>query len=294
MNTNIAEVTDKTPVNFAPHHLQYCLERSAGEGSSLYYALLFCSPELKKKCVGLATFARELQMIPVEVHDPQVARIKLAWWKTEMDRAALGQATHPACLCLGESEIAKFGADAVALVVQSVSDSLELPRYFTQTQWDAASHNWGGELYAMAAKVAGTTESESLQHIKNFGACAMKLAQLLALGKTLGEGWHPFPVDTLQKAGVSVEKLRQRVSNEAFLNLYQGLTDALVTEGQAHWQALPRAERLRLRPLRALWRMRTAELALLKADGYPVLTQGVKLTPLRKLWIAWSTQVLRR
>jgi phytoene synthase len=279
--------------DIAPHHIEHCRKRSLSEGSSLYYALLFTPEPQKTRLLGLATLVGDIQRIPGQVEDANIARIKLAWWKTEIEKTMAGQPNHPASHCLGTVAAQAVGVDGIARLVQAVSDGMNFPRYFTPSQWNDACADWGGEVYCMVARIVGCQDSFALAAVRTLGAESMRITQLLMLGKALGQGWHPFPVDTLQQARVSVEMLRQRQSSPAFNALVGDLLQRALTDGEAAWRSLPKTERLKLRALRSLWKMRAAEVRLASDDGYPLLTQRLKITPLRKLWMAWSAHALR-
>ena len=145
----------------------------------------------------------------------------------------------------------------------------------------------------MAARTLGLTDSANDEGIRQFGAASMRLTQLLMLAPAISQGWHPFPVERLQQAGVSAEALRRRDPSDALQALVGQIADEALRSGEAAWKSLPRSVRLQLRPLRALWRMRVAEYRLALQAGLPLVTQRIRITPLKKFWLAWSSHALR-
>ncbi len=276
------------------NHLDYCRDRSAPEGSSLYYASLFVTPAHRPAWLGVNTMIKDIQAVPLKVQDASLAAIKLAWWKTEMERAAQGQAGHPATLSMGQAAAEAIGVEPVARLVQAVSVSRQWPRHFTQAQWDESCRDWGGAAFLMAARALGLMEAAADEQVRQLGAASMRLTELLMLAPAISDGCHPFPVDRLQQAGISAEALRRREASAALARLIDDIGRQTVNEAEQAWKMLPKEARLTLRPLRALWRMRAAEFRLARHAGFPLLTERIRITPAKKFWLAWTSHALRR
>ncbi|MEK9816613.1 MAG: hypothetical protein VW447_05805, partial [Limnobacter sp.] len=127
-----------------------------------------------------------------------------------------------------------------------------------------------------------------------FWTSATRLCQLLRLAKYLDQGFQPLPVELLAKYGVTAEQIKRREHNEASTTLFSEAGEHLLEKANAAWRNMPADQRLVLRPLRALFRMRAAELKVHQAAGYRLLTEQKIITPFKKFSIAWTTQVLRR
>ncbi len=276
----------------AQHHVQLCRDKAAPEGSSVYYSLLFTRAPQLTTLLGLAALSAELRDIPRQVSDPQLAHIKLAWWKTELDQAAAGQTSHPISLCIGQNLLAHTPADIREQLCQAAADGVSIPRFFTSKDWQNHCLNLGGGFFYMSALCLGISQVDQLEKIRLWGGCAQQLTQLLNLGKSLSQGWHPIPVDTLQQHQVSVQLLRTRQSSPAFERMMEHVGDELIKSGHTAWASLSKQSRRQLKPLRALWRMRLAEWRLAKGIQFRLLDQGVKLTPLKKFTVAWTSHAL--
>src|SRR5690606_13109884 len=73
----------------------YCQQKAARSGSSFYYAFLFLPPEQRKAITALYAFCREVDDIVDDTSEPSVARMKLAWWRTQVEQMFQGHAEHP-------------------------------------------------------------------------------------------------------------------------------------------------------------------------------------------------------
>ena len=74
---------------------EYCQNKTAKSGSSFYYSFLFLSEPQRQAITALYAFCREVDDIVDEVHEEDIARSKLDWWRLEIERTFNDQATHP-------------------------------------------------------------------------------------------------------------------------------------------------------------------------------------------------------
>jgi hypothetical protein len=74
---------------------EYCQERAAASGSSFYYSFLFLPPERRQAITALYAFCREVDDVVDECPDPQLARTKLAWWRSEVAACTTARPSHP-------------------------------------------------------------------------------------------------------------------------------------------------------------------------------------------------------
>jgi phytoene synthase len=76
-------------------NLNYCLEHIAPKGSDNHYALLKLPHETKQKISAVLHLFDTIFSIPFTVSDEEIAKVKLAWWKGEIDNTQQGKPTHP-------------------------------------------------------------------------------------------------------------------------------------------------------------------------------------------------------
>ena len=69
--------------------------RATPLGSSAYYSLRFAPKELRDDLAALLAWRHEVTAILEVVSDPGVARLKLQWWRDELERTFAGEARHP-------------------------------------------------------------------------------------------------------------------------------------------------------------------------------------------------------
>ena len=61
--------------------LDYCRQKVAPDGSSVYYALLFAPNEARACLTALAAYRAEILEIPREVSEAGVGAVKLTSWQ---------------------------------------------------------------------------------------------------------------------------------------------------------------------------------------------------------------------
>ncbi|MFP4129624.1 MAG: squalene/phytoene synthase family protein, partial [Halorhodospira sp.] len=62
------------------------LERTAPAGSSLDYALRLAPRQRRGALQAVAAFSGEIRRVPLTASEPDVARARLHWWRTELAR----------------------------------------------------------------------------------------------------------------------------------------------------------------------------------------------------------------
>lgn len=73
----------------------YCHDLAARHGSDFRYSLLGLPLAQRQTLVAVQAFHVETMQIAGECRDTGVARTKLEWWRTEVDRLFAGDPQHP-------------------------------------------------------------------------------------------------------------------------------------------------------------------------------------------------------
>src|SRR5690606_2480304 len=149
---------------------QYCQEKAARSGSSFYYAFLFLPPERRRAITALYAFCREVDDVVDECTEISVARMKLAWWRTQIDTLYAGQAEHPVMQALAPHvEPFKLDASRLYAVVEGMEMDLDQSRY---ADWPALrKYCWhaAGVVGELSASIFGYTQAETLVYAEKLG-----------------------------------------------------------------------------------------------------------------------------
>lgn len=271
---------------------EYCQQKTVQSGSSFYYSFLFLPPERRRAITALYAFCREVDDTVDEATDGSVARIKLAWWRTEVSKMYGGTPTHPVMLAL-QPHIATYKLEEKHLlaIVDGMEMDLDQSRYLDYPGLQRYCWHVAGVVGILSASIFGYTNPQTLAYAEKLGL-AFQLTNIIRdVGDDARKGRIYLPVNELQQFGVTANdllKLQHSEKFEALMRFQAERAQAIYDEALA---LLPKEDRRAQRPglmMAAIYRTLLDEI---QRDGFHVLNQRISLTPLRKLWLAWKTYV---
>ena len=269
---------------------QYCENKAAASGSSFYYSFLFLPPEKRRAITALYAFCREVDDVVDECADPQIARTKLAWWRTEIDAVFSGKPQHPVSTAL-VPVVSDFNLPAEQF--QEIIDGMEMDlaqnRYLDFKALQLYCYRVASVVGLMAAEIFGYTDRRTLKYAHDLGL-AFQLTNIIRdVGEDARRGRVYLPLDELKRFEVPLADIFGARHSERFRRLMEFQIERAEGFYAQALAALPAADRKTQRAglvMAAIYRTLLAEI---RRDGSRVLTQRTALTPVRKLWLAWVT-----
>ncbi|HKP66622.1 MAG TPA: presqualene diphosphate synthase HpnD [Casimicrobiaceae bacterium] len=266
---------------------QYCADKAARSGSSFHYSFRLLDPPRRAAITALYAYCREVDDAVDEVADPDIARVKLAWWRTEVDALFDGSPQHPVTTAL-LSVVRRYAItrDQLQTVIDGMQMDLETMRYVDFAALELYCHRVAGVVGLMSAEIFGYSDRATLGYARDLGI-AFQLTNIIRdVGEDARRGRIYLPQVDLARFGVSSAEVLQAKSSPEFSKLM-----AFEVERARSWYdralaQLPQADRRSQRAglaMAAIYRTLLDEIA---RDGYHVLDRRIALTPLRKLWIA--------
>ena len=271
---------------------EYCQEKAAKSGSSFYYAFLFLPPPRRRAITALYAFCREVDDVVDESHEVSVARIKLAWWRTEIDRMYGGAPGHPVSRAL-EPHLQPCGItrERLLAIVDGMEMDLDQNRYL---DWPGLrNYCWhvAGVVGELSASVFGYTDARTLEYAGKLGL-AFQLTNIIRdVGDDARRGRIYLPVNELQQFNVKASEILVGKYSDRFNALLAFQAERARTLYAEAMAALPEADRRAQRPGLMMAAIYHALLDEIARDDWQVLHQRISLTPVRKLWLAWKTWV---
>ena len=271
---------------------EYCQQKAAQSGSSFYYSFLFLPPERRRAITALYAFCREVDDTVDECTDVAVARIKLHWWRQEIAAMVGGAPTHPVTKAL-QPHLGTYRLDVAHLqaIVDGMEMDLDQTRYLDFIALQRYCWHVAGVVGILSASIFGVTDPQTLQYAEKLGL-AFQLTNIIRdVGEDARKGRIYLPISDLQQFGVTAADILQARHSEKFERLMQFQAQRAQQYYDQAFALLPKADRRAQRPgliMAAIYRALLVEVEL---DGFHVLTQRISLTPLRKLWLAWTTYV---
>jgi phytoene synthase len=271
---------------------EYCQQKTVQSGSSFYYSFLFLPQERRRAITALYAFCREVDDIVDETTDGSVARIKLAWWRTEIAQLYAGAPTHPVSLALKPHlQAYDLKQEHLLAIVDGMEMDLDQSRYLDWPGLRKYCWHVAGVVGILSASIFGVTDPNTLLYAEKLGL-AFQLTNIIRdVGEDARKGRIYLPVNELQQFGVTAADIlnfRHTDKFEALMKFQAARAQGFYDEALG---LLPKADRRPQRPglmMAAIYRTLLDEI---ERDGFHVLNQKISLTPLRKLWLAWKTYV---
>ena len=272
----------------SPEH--YVQEKAAGSGSSFYYAFLFLPPERRAAITAFYAFCREVDDVVDETSDAGVAATKLAWWRTEVQRAFSGEPTHPVMKALmPHVALYQIAPAHLLAVIEGCEMDLQQSRYLDYPGLKRYCHLVAGIVGEVAARIFGQTEAATTAYAHQMGL-AFQLTNIIRdVGDDARRGRIYLPIDELKQFDVKAHEILNRGYSERFTALMKFQAERA---HQAYDQALallPAADARAQKPGLMMANIYRTLLREIEAADFQVLHQRISLTPVRKLWIAMKT-----
>ncbi|MBZ1350660.1 presqualene diphosphate synthase HpnD [Alcaligenaceae bacterium LF4-65] len=271
---------------------EYCQEKAAKSGSSFYYAFLFLPPERRLAITALYAFCREVDDVVDECTDTSIARIKLAWWRTQVETMYQGKAEHPVTQALSPWLTPfQITRERLLAIIDGMEMDLDQTRYLDWPALEKYCWHVAGVVGELSAGIFGAQSPAILQYASKLGI-AFQLTNIIRdVGDDARRGRIYLPISDLQTFGVRAADILNSQYSEKFdaLMAFEGTrARALYCEAV---EALPANERRAQRPGLMMAAIYYALLNEIEHENWQVLHQRISLTPVRKFWLAWKNFV---
>jgi phytoene synthase len=269
---------------------QYCADKAAASGSSFYYAFLFLPPRQKEAIHALYAFCREVDDAVDEVTDPTAAEARLAFWRGEIEAVFGGSPQHPVGQALAEAR-RHFELDKAYFleVIDGVAMDLHQQRYATFSDLQLYCYRVASVVGLLSIEIFGYSDRATRKYAHNLGI-AFQLTNILRdVGEDAARGRIYLPQEDLAAHGVSEADILKGQPGEAFSRLMAFEIERAQAYYRQAFDELPENDRLSQLPgliMAAIYRRTLEEIGRAEES---VLTHRVRLTPLRKFWIAFRT-----
>jgi phytoene synthase len=151
-----------------------------------------------------------------------------------------------------------------------------------------------GEVGEVAAKIFGQTQPQTTQYAHALGQ-ALQLTNIIRdVGEDALRGRIYLPVNELQQHDVKAHEILKRTYSDRFTALMRFQAQRAHALYDQALSLLPDDDRRAQKPGLMMASIYRTLLREIEADDFQVLHQRTKLTPMRKLWLAWKVQALGR
>ncbi len=301
---NTQHTTHNTNAHMSPTVNQTNITFESGaSGSSFYYAFLFLPTKQRAALTAFYAFCRAIDDVVDEVHAVDVARPKLLWWQSEVNAAFAGKPSHPIMQNLmPHCNMYPIKSHHLQSVIEGCAMDLSQNRYLDDANLQTYCHLVAGVVGEVADCIFGQTTPETTLYAHAMGQAVQYTNILRDVGEDARRGRIYLPINTLQQFDVKAHELlnfhTQHDEKNNFEHRFRTMMQHQTQKTHAMYrhalQLLPLVDFRSQKPglmMASIYRQLLVEM---EKQQFPVMTQRVKLTPLRKFWHAWKVQALGR
>lgn len=240
--------------------------------------------------MALYAFCREVDDVVDETHEDQVARVKLGWWREEIKRLFHGQPQHPVTLAL-KPQLDHFKLDEKYFVdiIDGMQMDLDFNHYDNFEDLSLYCYRAASAVGLLTIEIFGYKNKQTLRYAHDLGM-ALQLTNILRDVREDAKRDRVYiPASELQQFGVNVSDFLRPETPDNVYKLFKFQADRARKFYQQALENLPDEDRYSQRSgimMKVIYENLLNELEL---DGFKVLEHQIKLTPLRKIWLAWQT-----
>ena len=200
-----------------------------------YYSFLFLPPLRRRAITAFYAFCREVDDVVDECSDINIARTKLAWWRTEVAALYTGNAKHPVTQALAallpEFRIAQ---ERLQEIIDGMEMDLTQHRYRDFDDLKKYCHLVAGVVGLVSAEIFGYTNTDTLKYAENLGI-AFQLTNIIRdVGEDARRNRIYLPLDELEKFSVAESDIENARDSENFQKLMTFQIDRAIKIGRAH------------------------------------------------------------
>jgi 15-cis-phytoene synthase len=269
---------------------QYCQDKTAKSGSSFYYSFLFLPEQKRKAIMALYAFCREVDDVVDEIHEEQVARVKLGWWREEIQRLFHGQPQHPVTLAL-KPQLNNFALEEKYFVdiIDGMQMDLDFNHYDNFEDLSIYCYRAASAVGLLTVEIFGYENKQTLLYAHDLGM-ALQLTNILRDVREDAKRDRVYiPASELEQFGVKAEDFLKPETPDNVYKLFKFQADRARKYYQQALEKLPDEDRFNQRSGVIMKSIYESLLNEIELDGFKVLEHQIKLTPLRKIWLAWQT-----
>lgn len=269
---------------------EYCQQKSAYTGSSLYYSTLFIPQKHRRSITALYALNRELNEISEHGTTVEISQAKLNWWRDEIDRLYKNNPSHPVSRALARP-IHQFSLpqDHFLEMIAGAEMNLHYDAYPSFTELSFYCYRTASIVELMAACVLGYKNSKTEHYISDLGHAFALTTIIRNVRKHANRGYTYIPLDELKQFSVSPGELQNGSTEEKVRKLFAFQVNRAREYYQRALANLPEEDRGNQQSSLIRAALYQKLLDEIERDGYRILEHRIYLTPLKKLWIAWRT-----
>lgn len=271
---------------------QYCAAKVAESGSNLVAAFKILEPQPRAAIMALYAFCREVDDIVDECKEPDLARIKLAWWQEEISRIFQGGPEHPVGQAL-QPRVAAHGLPQSQFleIIRGCEMDLLQNRYASWQDLELYCDRVAGAVGRLSARIFGEVNEAVLDYATLLGRALQYTNIIRDVGDDARRGRIYIPAEALHQFGVDAAGILRFEHSAAFQSVMADMARRAHNLYDQALARLPRDQRSAQRPGLIMAAIYRELLRLVESESFQVLNQRISVAPARKLWLAWKASL---
>lgn len=269
---------------------EYCQDKTAKSGSSFYYSFLFLPKTKRLAITALYAFCREVDDIADAEMDNKIKRVKLEWWRSEVESLFNGTASHPVSQALLPA-IKNFNLEKEYFIeiINGMEMDLEEVRFANFEELKLYCYRVAGVVGLLSATIFGYKDPKTLEYATKLGL-ALQLTNIIrdVYEDSLRDRLY-LPLDELKEFGVTEAQIFNRENTEAFHKMISFQAERAHQCYREAFDTLPVQDRYKQKTGTIMAAIYENTLHEMELDQLQVLKHKIVIPPLRKIIIALKT-----
>jgi phytoene synthase len=269
---------------------EICHAKTQQSSSSFYYSFLFLNDRQRQAMTALYAFCREVDDVVDECSDINIATSKLNWWRTEIHNLFHHTANHPVTIAL-KTAINHYPLSEKYFLELITGMEMDLypTHYANFDELSTYCYRVASVVGLLTIEILGYQGDQTHQYAHHLGIALQLINILRDVKEDVQRGRIYLPQDELQQFNVTEDMLHNNSNNPHIQALFTYQAKRAEQYYQQAFTFLNQSDRFQQRTAIIMAEIYWALLKKIQAQNYPVLEKKVRVTKLKKLWIAWTT-----
>lgn len=269
---------------------EYCQEKTQQSSSSFYYSFLFLNNTQKQAMTALYAYCREIDDVVDKCSDQAIAASKLNWWRDEINRLFHTQPSHPVTIAL-KTSLANYPLQEKYFLelISGMEMDLQTNNYRNFNELSLYCYRVAGVVGLLTIEILGYTNHGAKEYARQLGTSLQLINILRDVKEDAERGRTYIPQEELKRFNVTTAMLIDSQDNTHTRALFKYQAERAIEFYEHAFSSLAPEDRYAQRTGIIMAEIYFALLNKIQAENYPVLRKKVKVSKLKKLWIAWTT-----
>ena len=251
-------------------------------------AALFGDPATREAILTVHALHAELLDSVSQTSDESVAHARLGWWRQELAACADNQPSHPVSRALAPLMRAhEIKLEYLLEMVEGAAMDLTPTGYDNVEALLLRCHRLDSMARIICAGICGYEDHDTLRFARSHGAATGLLEVISQAGVDYRNERLRLPQSLLRRHAVAPAELGGKHSSPALRKLLGELHQLAREQGEQALEQLPASDRHRQRAAVIELRLAMALLDQIQRADYEVLARPPRLSPPKRLWLAW-------